>query len=165
MKCPQPFRCSSRTMHSVYTVAFLIVLSKIASKSNLWRGHSTNTQAALYGQSVTLSKVSWQKGCCRCNNAPKRTAGVMHSALLFRWQFAAKLACWLSFCCIVFTGTHAESEIELRLFGMLLYYHSSAFGHLSEMLWKTVRASWRKVWRSWAAVALFCAYQDDFWTG
>lgn len=51
--CPQPFRCSSRIIHSVYTVTFVIVQSKFASKSNLWQCYSTDTQMVLHNESVT----------------------------------------------------------------------------------------------------------------
>lgn len=153
------FRWSSKIVQYVDTVAFVIVVSKLASKSNLWQykraDAHTNTQTALHGQPLFLGVLTDS----RCNTV--QTAGVMNWAPLFCWQFAAKLACWLHFCCIVFTGAHAEREIELRLSGSLRCYHSSAFGRLAVMLWKRVRESWGIVWGGWVGVTLFCDYQAD----
>lgn len=90
------------------------------------------------------------------------TARVMHSALLFCWQFAGKQTCWLHFCYIVFTGSHAEREIELRLFGMLLYSRSSAFGRLPELLQRSAGELENSMRRGWVGGTLFYVYQADF---
>lgn len=86
----------------------------------------------------------------------------MTAALLFCWQFAGKQTCWLHFCYIVFTGSHAEREIEQRLFGMLLYSHSSAFGRLPELLQWSAGELENSMRRGWVEGTLFYVYQADF---
>lgn len=88
------------------------------------------------GQSATLSR-------CRDRRAS-------FDIIMFLWLlgWCIQLYCsvdslqesWPAGCASVISSsqaTHAEREIELRLFGILLYSHSSALGRLPEMLRKS----------------------------
>lgn len=60
----------------------------------------TQTQWVL--QSTQPHSPGVQTESLLSRNVPGQTAGAVRSALLLCWQFAAKLACWLLVCCIVF---------------------------------------------------------------
>lgn len=110
------------------------------------------------GHSATLTK------CCDRKAALNIIIflWLLEWCIQFCWWFAGKQTCWLRFCYIVFTGSHAEREIELRLFGMPLYSHSSAFGRLPELLQRSVGELENSMRRGWVEGTLFYVYQADF---